>query len=155
MAAFLTRPEVDAKLRRQGLDGDTARLSDEAHTTCWRVQFAGANLHRVERWREVHGGQVFWNRAAAAAPRSMPTAFHCVPALRAPPCLIRSLEGDHDFGPATVVVHRRWVGEVPTARMVVLPKAGHDAWTDAPAPWRPAVHAALARVARCRARPRG
>jgi pimeloyl-ACP methyl ester carboxylesterase len=155
MAAFLARPEVDAELRRQGLDGDTARLSDKARTTRWRVRFAGANLYHVERWREVRGGQVFWNRAAAeAAARSMPPTFDLVPALRAHPCPIWLLEGDHDFGPATVAVHRRWIREVPTARLVVLPKAGHNAWTDAPGAWRQAVRAALASAASCRARPR-
>ena len=156
MTAFLTRPEIDAELRRQGLDGDTARLSDEARTARWRVRFAGANLYHVERWREVRGGQAFWSRAAAdAAARSMPPTFDFVPALRAHPCPIWLVEGDHDFGAGTVAVHRRWVREVPTARLVVLPKAGHNAWTDAPGPWRHALRAAFASATGCRGAPRG
>jgi proline iminopeptidase len=148
--AFIRRPDVVAELRRHGLDRDTSQLSDEARTARWRVQFAGANIYHVDRWRQLRGGQAFWSlRAGQAGGESMPKQYDFLPALRAHPCAVWVLEGDHDFGPITVEAHRRWVRELPNARLVVIERAGHNAWIDAPATFRRHMTAALANTTRC------
>jgi proline iminopeptidase len=152
--AFAQRPEVAAELRRHGLDRDTSQLSDEARTARWRVQFAAANIYHVDRWHQLKGGQAFWNpRAAQAGGESMPKQYDFLPALRAHPCAVWVLAGDHDFGPITVEVHRQWVREVPNARLVIIERAGHAAWIDAPAAFRRHMVAALANTTRCRGGP--
>lgn len=152
MQAFRTRPEIADELWRQGLDRDTSTLSDEERTAAWRIRLAGTNLYHVERWREVKGGQVFWNRGAAdAAARSLPATFDLVPALAAHPCPVWVIVGDHDLGPGTVALHRQWVREVPTARLEVIARAGHVAWIDAPEHFRHVFARALASAVRCRA----
>ena len=54
------RAEVDAELRKQGLLGKTD-LTDQERTRAWRIRFAGVNVYHVDRWREMEGGQVFYN----------------------------------------------------------------------------------------------
>jgi len=150
--AFFARPAVAAELRRRGLDRDTSRLSDEQRTARWRVEFAAANIYHLDRWPQVKGGQVFWNRrAAAAAARTMPSTFDYTPALRAHPCPVWIIEGDHDFGPLTVELHRRWTAGLPRVRLVVVRDAGHNAWIDAPSAFRARLSDALESTTSCRA----
>ena len=151
MRVWFARPEIAEQLRREALDRDTSTLSDEDRTTLWRIRFAGANLYHVDRWRQLRGGQVFWNPAAAtAASRSMSGPYDLVPALRAHRCPIRLIIGDHDFGPATVALHQSWVRDVPGARVDVVERAGHNAWIDAPERFRELVSSALANTTSCR-----
>lgn len=150
MAAFLERPEIAAELRRQGLLGNASALSDAQLTAAWRIQFAGANVYHVDRWRQVKGGQVFWSRAAAeAAARSMPETYDFVPALKAHRCPVWVIVGDHDFGTGTVALQRHWVREVPRARFVVIERAGHEAWIDAPEEFRRVFGEALRSAVTC------
>jgi pimeloyl-ACP methyl ester carboxylesterase len=62
--AFRTRPAVQAELRRASVDGDPAVLAPKQQTEAWRIRYAAANLHHVERWRALKGGQVSYNARA-------------------------------------------------------------------------------------------
>ncbi|HXE58521.1 MAG TPA: alpha/beta hydrolase, partial [Gemmatimonadales bacterium] len=120
LQAFMSRPAVEAELRRAGLGPDSSRWSDEQRTVAWRIRFAGVNLYHVERWRMLEGGQVYYSRAAGeAAARSAPRDYDYTPALAAHRCPVWILQGDHDYGTLAVELQRRWVREVPNVRHVV------------------------------------
>jgi pimeloyl-ACP methyl ester carboxylesterase len=148
--AFRTRPAVQAELRRAGLDGDPAVLAPKQQTEAWRIRFAATNLHHVERWRALKGGQVFYNaRAGRAAGQTVPRDYDYTPALLGHACSVTVIIGDHDFVDWGGVRHQAWTRGAPNATVVVLRDAGHNAWLDAPDPFRDALEAALARSAQC------
>lgn len=125
-------------------------MTDEERTSVWRVRFAWVNVYHVDRWRQVKGGLGYYSPSAGrAAERTMPPKWDVTAAPRAHACPLWLLEGDHAFGPLTVEMHRRWTPEFPNVRLRVLPEAGHDAWVDAPGPWRRALAKALSRTTRC------
>jgi pimeloyl-ACP methyl ester carboxylesterase len=91
-----TRPEVDSELKKAGLLNKTD-MTDQEKTRTWRIRLAGINLYHVDRWREVEGGQVFFNQTAAnAASRTMPARWNFIPPLRAHSC--RALRRDRSAG---------------------------------------------------------
>ncbi len=150
--AFFRRPEIEAQLREEGLAKDTTQMTDKERTNAWRVRFAGANIYHVERWREMRGGSwgYFKSGAGQAAAKTMPRTWDFTAALRAHSCPVWLIEGDHDFGPLTVEMHRRWIPDFPNARLRVLPSAGHNAWIDAPQEFQRALTEALESTTRCR-----
>jgi pimeloyl-ACP methyl ester carboxylesterase len=148
--AFRTRPAVQAELRRASVDGDPAVLAPKQQTEAWRIRYAAANLHHVERWRALKGGQVFYNaRAGRAAGQTVPRDYDYTPALLGHACSVTVIIGDHDFVDWGGVRHQAWTRGAPNATVVVLRDAGHNAWLDAPDPFRDALEAALARSAQC------
>jgi len=87
--AFRTRPAVQAELRRAGLDGDPAVLAPKQQTEARRIRFAATNLHHVERWRALKGGQVFYNaRAGRAAGQTVPRDYDYTPVLLGHACSV-------------------------------------------------------------------
>jgi pimeloyl-ACP methyl ester carboxylesterase len=147
---FNGRPEIAAELREEGLASDTAQLSPKERTHAWRVRFAGANLYHVDRWRGMKGGQVFFNRqAAAAAARSVPQTYDFRPALASHRCPVTFISGDHDLGDMASLLRHLLAG-VPNVRLDVIKDAGHNVWVDAPTEFRQLLLAALARGKDCR-----
>ncbi|HEX7089425.1 MAG TPA: alpha/beta hydrolase [Longimicrobiales bacterium] len=149
--AFFERPAVLEELRKHGLDRDSGALSAKDRTNAWRIRFAGVNLYHVERWRQLKGGQVFYNdRAGRAAAETMPESYDFTDALREHRCRIWIIDGDHDYLDFGATHLRRWSARVPNVRLVILEHAGHVAWIDAPAEFRRVLAEALADVSACR-----
>lgn len=149
--AFLARPEIQAMLDREGLAGPPATLSPQQATHAWRVRFAAANIYHVERWRKVVGGQVFYKAAAGdASSRSLRRPYDPVPVLRAHACPVTVIAGTHDFMDVGVDQDRAWTSELPNARLIVINRAGHNAWLDDPNGFRKALASGLDRAAACR-----
>jgi len=145
------RAEVDAQLRTLGLLGKTP-LTDQEQTRAWRVRFAGVNVYHVERWREMEGGQVFYNTAAAnAASRSMPTQWNFIPALRAHSCALYVVIGAQDYVDFGAKQWRDVATLLPNLQLRVLPDAGHASWIDQPDLFRHTVADAIRDAARCSA----
>lgn len=148
--AFFERPAVMAELRKHGLDRDSDALSAKDRTNAWRIRFAGINLYHVERWRQLKGGQVFYNaRAGQAAARTMPERYDFTDALREHGCPIWIINGDHDYVDLGATRFRRWSAAVPNVRLVILEHAGHAAWIDAPGEFQRTLGEALADVSAC------
>jgi len=148
--AFFERPAVLEELRKHGLDRDSDALSAKDRTNAWRIRFAAANLYHVERWRELKGGQVFYNaRAGQAAARTMPERYDFTDVMRGHGCPIWIINGDHDYLDLGATRLRRWSAGVPNIRLIILEHAGHAAWIDAPAEFRRVLGEALADVSAC------
>lgn len=149
-AAFRHRPAVQEAMRRAGLSGDQEAWSPQQRTDAWRIQFAAANIYHIEQWRALKGGKVFYNAAAGeAAARSIPSGYDYTGALARHVCPVAVILGDHDFVDWGGTRHRAWTQAAPQATFTLLPRAGHNAWIDAPDAFRRALASALARSARC------
>lgn len=144
------RPEVNAELKKQGLT-DKTDLTDQEKTRAWRIRFAGVNIYHVDRWREMEGGQVFYNQTAAnAASRSMPSHWNFIPALRAHPCPVYVVIGAQDYVDFGVVQWKEAAKQLPNIQLRILPEAGHASWIDQPELFRKTVADAIRESAKCK-----
>lgn len=143
-SAWTEREAVAAELDDEGLAGDL--LSDREATHQWRIRFAAANIFHVDRWRQLKGGQVFYDSSAGrAAGRSMGDGWDFMAALREADFPITVINGDHDLVGFGGKLHRRLLDPLPNVEFVLLENAGHNAWIDAPEAHRAALLEALAK----------
>jgi proline iminopeptidase len=129
---------------------DHTGLSDREKTAVWRIAFASANLCHVDRWREVQGGQIFYNPRVSSAiyrnttqPRRDSLWNGFLPALQRFTRSISIIVGDCDFVDPQAALWRYAALKLPNARLTVLHDAGHSAWVDQPQQFRRAVARAL------------
>jgi proline iminopeptidase len=129
---------------------DHTGLSDREKTTVWRIAFASANVCHVDRWREVQGGQIFYNPRVSSAiyrnttqPRRDSLWNGFLPALQRFTGPISIIVGDCDFVDPQAALWRYAALKLPNARLTVLHDAGHSAWVDQPQQFRRAVARAL------------
>ena len=145
-----TRPEVDSELKKVGLLNKTD-LTDQEKTRAWRIRFAGVNIYHADRWREMEGGQVFYNQTAAnAASRTMPAHWNFIPSLRTHPCPLYVVIGAQDYVDFGVVQWHEAAKQIPNLKLRVLPEAGHASWIDQPDLFRQTVRDAIQESARCK-----
>ena len=141
-----------AELSRAGLDRP-ARSGRES-TDQWRIAFAAANIYHADRWRQVMGGQVFYNPAVyrnlvrseggADAWNRRWGAFH--PALQAYGGPITYVVGEQDFIDPGATAWPALVTLFPNATLDLVPEAGHNLWIDQPERFEAAVRRALERT---------
>lgn len=128
---FVERPEVSEVVRSEGLDRDD--LSDRERTHAWRVQFAAGNIFRVERWREMKGGRIFYSQSAGqAAGQSMSDTWDFTGALRGFAAPVTVINGDHDLVGFGGQLHLEMFAPLDNVEFVLLRNAGHNAWIDQP-----------------------
>lgn len=137
------RPEVGEELKRVGISEELSNVlnptiqtkseltATAAQRRLWHhITFAAINLHDVRKWKELQGVHFYSADAGAAAARSMPETWDFTGVLNRLGIPILVLHGDDDYIPAEY--DRRWVGDVPQARLEVIPDAGHVVWIDSP-----------------------
>ena len=134
------RPEVGEELARAGISGQPRSARET--TWAWRIRFAGVNLYHVDRWRQVAGGQVFYNATVGRAVwATMPEDYDCVGVLQRHSHPVTIVVGDHDcVDPGGTHARAAAGGAV---RTVVIPEAGHAAWIDQPDRFTEVVEQAL------------
>ena len=143
------RPEVNDELRKHGLL-DKKDLTDQERTHSWRIRFAGVNIFHVDRWREMEGGQVFYNQTAAnAAARTMPSKWNFIPVLRSHPCPLYVVIGAQDYVDFGAVEWQDAAKQLPNLQLRILPEAGHASWIDQPDLFRRTVDEAIGTSAKC------
>lgn len=143
---FMERPEVGEILRAEGLDRDD--LSDRQRTHAWRVRFAAANIFRVDRWRAMKGGRVFYNQTAAqAAGQTMPEVWDFTDDLRDLAAPVTVINGDHDLVGFGGELHRQMLDPLDNVEFVLIEAAGHNAWIDRPEEFRAHLRRALGKYA--------
>jgi proline iminopeptidase len=147
--AFLARPEIAAELKKESLDKDPQHMTAKENTDAWRVKFAGAKMYHVERWRQMEGGQVYFNdKSGAAAAKTLPAAWDFTPVLASTHCPVAIILGDHDIVDFGAAMNRKWTADLPKARLTVLKNAGHNAWLDAPNEFQQALWNAMSWIAK-------
>ncbi len=140
-----SRPGVQAQREEHGLDDDA--LSARERSQRWRLEFAAANLYRIDRWPWLRGGGVHYNtEAGQAAAMSMETLapWDFSSKWRQHDHPVTVIIGDHDFVDWQAALSRHWFEEDEQVHLVVLDRAGHIPWLDRPAAFRKALAEALA-----------
>jgi len=140
---FRQRPEIAAAKAKEGLPL-TGDVSPKLATRRWRIDFTGANVFHVDRWKQMVGGQVFYNpRAGSAASRTMPKSYDFRPVLTGHRCKVAVILGDHDLVDMGAARHRRWIASAPSVTLVIIRDAGHNLWMDSPQEFTKALGRAL------------
>jgi pimeloyl-ACP methyl ester carboxylesterase len=140
---------VQDELAAEGLDRPDSLLSDIELTDKWRIYFANSNIFHIERWRQMEGGQVFYDQGAgSAAGRSMNAnaGWDFLDDLAAHPYPVTVLIGDHDLVGFGGGLHRSQLTPLENTTFVMLENAGHNSWVDRPAAFRAALVAGLERA---------
>jgi pimeloyl-ACP methyl ester carboxylesterase len=169
IAAFYKRPEIAAELARYNLNqskspsgvstGGTASaecqdsgtgsegLNGREATARWRIQFAGANLYHVERWRELRGVSHFFNSQAADATKDLfSTRYDFLGAIRSnTQVAITIIVGTHDFCDFGGQMYRALFAKDEHIKVTVIEKAGHMPWIDDREAFRDALRHGLKR----------
>jgi pimeloyl-ACP methyl ester carboxylesterase len=146
------REEVQTTLRVAGLkpDGATPGLSSEQLWQKFRIEgLASFNLVHVDRWRQLHGGGVFYDSSVDdAIGASVPLHFNIEPALRESPIPITVIQGDSDYADPSAETWKALVGDL--VRVKILANAGHYSWVDDRAGFNRFLREALMRANRLR-----
>ncbi len=129
---FFEREEEKQKvLEKLGLA--EGPLSPPERTIRWRINFAATNIHHIERWKQMRGGQVFYSQAAgSAAGRSFPESWDFLPIYRRSGVPIVIIVGTHDFVDFGGQLYAGWFEPIENVSYHLLEKAGHNLWIDAP-----------------------
>ncbi|MBY0114408.1 MAG: alpha/beta hydrolase [Phycisphaerales bacterium] len=121
--------------------------TDQQKTDWWRIQFTCVNTHNGRNWREMLGGQVFYNGEAGQAvledPEYQAATRDFWRALRSFTGPIRVIIGTDDYVDLGPTMWPRLVAHLPTAKLDAIPNAGHSIWMDEPKRFRRSLRAAL------------
>ncbi len=122
-------------------------LSARDRSRAWRIQFTAVNTCDGSNWRQMQGGGVFYNGAAASAVLSDSTFDAQVaafwPTLQAFEGPVRAIIGTCDYVDPGPIVWPRVVERLPDATLTVVEGAGHSLWMDRPAAFADALRSAL------------
>ena len=140
-----------AVLVAEGLDRPAQ--NGRERTAKWRIGFASANLHHADRWRQMVGGNAFYNGGvypALVAGEGGDDGFAARwstfdPALRAYGGPLTFVVGERDFVDPGAEVWPGVAALYPNARLDLIREAGHNLWIDQPGPFEAAVRRALER----------
>ena len=163
--AFFDNRRIRAKalLQAEGLLRDSARdaLPGEAawgplgegreRTRAWRILFATVNTCSGTNWREMRGGQVFYNAAVSRAILSdrsftqrVEGFWTALQSFRGP---VRVIMGTCDYVDPGPAIWPRLVRLLGNGKLTVVENAGHSAWMDQPDRFRRALAQSLGDVA--------
>jgi proline-specific peptidase len=135
-SALRERPEVAAALRAAGVSKDVPadQLTEQQRNARFKIDgLASFNLYHVDRWRQIEGGGVYYNGAVDdAVGDSFSMQFSILDTLKAHPVPITVLQGDSDYTDPAASAWQAASATYPTVRVLVLPKASHYSWIDAP-----------------------
>ena len=129
--------ENEAKqVKNEGLDGkDWDNLTDKEKSARNQISFASGNIVHMERWRQLKGGQVFFNSHVYqllrknSASEDWKGLFEAMNFNATPLYLIM---GDHDLVDFGLATWPRLLETLPNSKMTVIDQAGHNAWIDQP-----------------------
>jgi pimeloyl-ACP methyl ester carboxylesterase len=140
------------QVRREGLEGrDWRDLSDKEKSARNQISHASGNIYHIDRWRQLKGGQAFYNGRVCpllrdnTAPDAWQGLFGALQSFGGP---IRLILGDHDLGDFGVELWPGLVATFPDVELTVIDDAGHNAWIDQPGKVRDALAEALSGVVR-------
>ena len=123
------------------------KWTDQQKTMGWRIQFTAVNTYDGRNWRQMLGGQVFYNEDVASAVLQDPKFDKAVagfwPALKAFKGPVRVIIGTDDYVDLGPTYWPRLVKVMPDARLDTIRNAGHSIWMDEPEAFTRALRSAL------------
>ena len=125
-------------------------LTDKDRTRAWRITFASVNSCTGDRWREMQGGQVFYDQRVANAMLSDSTyperAAAFWPALRSFEGPVHVVVGTCDYVDIGPLLWPHIADRLSDGVITVVGEAGHSLWMDRPEAFEEALRGALART---------
>ena len=144
---FRKRRDVQADLDKEGINQATKTPKQMTHI--WRIKFAAANMYHVDRWRQMKGGQVFYNPVAGQATgESLPEEYDFAKVLARHPFPITVINGEYDYvvGPKGSPTWKKLcASQIRNVDLVIIDKAGHCVWLDDPVAFKNALSAGLSK----------
>lgn len=114
------------------------------------ISLAASNIYHVDRWRQMKGGGIFYNSLAnQAASSSLPRDYDFSKVLADHPYPVTVINGFYDYvvGPKGSPYWKRLcASQARNVQLVLIDKAGHNAWIDDPLAFRNALRSALAKT---------
>ena len=138
---FIQRPEIQAELKKNGLDGP--HLSPRQESRKWRITFAAANIFHIERWQQLQGGMVFYSQDAGSAAAKSMKAVDFIDFFARQRFPIAVINGSHDLVDMGGDIYRGLLRRAPNVDYTLVPFAGHNSWIDQPAMFREGVTRAV------------
>jgi pimeloyl-ACP methyl ester carboxylesterase len=141
--------KADEQIKREKLDGEPA--NGMQRTARWRIRFASPNIYDIGKWREMLGGQTLYNETIypslvkgaggdAAWRESWKPYFGALQRYKGK---LTFIIGRDDFIDAQYQFWPKIFAQLPNAKPVVIPKAGHNIWIDEPVQFTRALDEAL------------
>lgn len=122
-------------------------LQGRQKTRAWRIYFAMVNSCSGENWREMEGGQAFYNQKVADAvlndKRYAEVSATFWPALKAYKGPVRVIMGTCDYVDFGPMVWPRIIEHIPNGKLNIVPSSGHSIWMDQPSLFQEGVLNAL------------
>ena len=140
--------DVSAVLRAAGLPVDPMNDTPEQSSIRWRItRYASSDIVHLDRWRQVQGGNIYYNGSVDdAVGDSLPAALDIRATLKAYPIPITVIQGDRDYLDPSANGWRNIQRNAKSVTVDVLPQASHDGWIDAPADFARDLEEGLART---------
>jgi pimeloyl-ACP methyl ester carboxylesterase len=130
-----TRPEVEALLDDYRANADTTKnelnLTDKEETEQWRIKFASVNIYRMEKWKLMKGGRIYYNQQAAVMAETVDWNYDYRKALN-DLGTATIIMGDHDFLDFDAELYKEQLSDYSNVEIRVIKDAGHNSWTDDP-----------------------
>jgi proline iminopeptidase len=135
------RPEVARE--RQAVEASGDPIAARRATHLWRIGLAAVNMYHVERWRQMPGGEAFFNQVSAdAIAPTMPATWDFEATLLGG-IKVEVINGDHDYADFAQRYWSSFASKHLDIRLRVLRNAGHSAWLDDPKAFDSALNDAL------------
>jgi pimeloyl-ACP methyl ester carboxylesterase len=121
--------------------------TDQQQTDFWRICFTAVNTYGGRNWREMRGGEVYYNDEVASAvlkdPAYQTATKEFWPALKAFKGPVRVIIGSYDYVDLGPTYWPRLVRGMRDARLDTIRNAGHSIWMDEPAAFAQSLRRAL------------
>jgi|GEM_PF-551701 pimeloyl-ACP methyl ester carboxylesterase len=121
--------------------------TDQQRTMSWRIMFTAVNTYSGRNWRQMAGGEAFYNPDVAQSIFAEDDYLSMVdatwPALKAFKGPVRVIIGTHDYCDLGPTFWPRLVTAMPNARLDTIQNAGHSIWMDEPEAFTRSLRSAL------------
>ena len=136
------------ELKEEGLL-DKQNLSAKEETAKWKISYASGNIYNINLWKQLKGGQSFYNSEIATlinkntTKRLMSNLFSTLKSHSVP---IYVIIGDHDLVDFGLSTWPEVSAEIPHMNLLKLEKAGHNSWIDKPEIFNDFIEKALKQI---------
>jgi pimeloyl-ACP methyl ester carboxylesterase len=136
------------ELKEEGLL-DKQGLSAKEETAKWKIGYASGNIYHINRWKQLKGGQAFYNPDIATLINENTTKGlmdNFLQTLESHSVPMYVIIGDHDLVDFGLSTWPDVAADIPHMDLLKLKNAGHNSWIDKPGKFNDYVEKALQQI---------